>query len=75
MDIEDYRNFLDRLGYEGYSLINQTSDLLKEKKREEITPYQAVKNALKNTTTDKVYEASTMEKEEKDINKELGNDK
>ena len=33
IDLEDYKAFLNSLGYEGYSLINQSSDI---KKRDEL---------------------------------------
>lgn len=72
MGIDNYTDFIDRLGYEGYSLVNQTAGLLKAKKeqenlvdtgdRVEITPSAAAKNALaQGTTTEQVYQANCME--------------
>lgn len=71
MGIDNYRDFLDRLGYEGYSLINQTADLIKSitvEQKKEITPLQAVKSALKRTTRDKANEANRIETAERNLN-------
>lgn len=71
MGIDNYKAFLDRLGYEGYSLINQAA-LVQLKKEQEslsdirtttkITPSSAAKNALaQGTTTDQVSQAKYIE--------------
>lgn len=73
MGIDNYKDFLERLGYEGFSLINQTAALIKAKKKEEssaeieaqktITPSAATKNALKaGTTINKTNEARAIER-------------
>ncbi len=70
MGIENYTEFLQILGYEGFSLINQSADLLKlqEKKSDQlqtskITLSSVVKNALqKGTTTEQVQETKEIEK-------------
>lgn len=71
MGIDNYKAFLDRLGYEGYSLINQAALVLLKKEQEslngirtstKITPSSAAKNALaQGTTTDQVSQAKYFE--------------
>lgn len=68
MGSENYRAFLERLGYEGFSLINQASALENSKNKQEssnaekITPATAVKNALKQgTTIEQVVAANNVE--------------
>ena len=65
MGIDSYSAFLERLGYEGYSLINQTADLIKlnnNSEKAQITPSQALKNALKKTTITDINRIKTPEK-------------
>lgn len=65
MGIDNYRDFLERLGYEGFSLINQTAELVKSK---EITPSAIVKNALaQGTTKEQTLEAKSIEQLVKNI--------
>ncbi len=70
MGIDNYRDFIERMGYEGYSLINQAANLKDKQElfnataciQKEITPAVALKNALKQgTTKEQVIEASCME--------------
>ena len=69
MGIENYRAFLDRLGYEGYSLINQAKELINVK----ITPSSVTKNALqKGITAEQVNQANNIE--QKELNTERNND-
>lgn len=69
MGIENYRAFLDRLGYEGYSLINQAKELINVK----ITPSAVTKNALqKGITAEQVNQANNIE--QKELNTERNND-
>lgn len=67
MGIDNYTDFLRMLGYEGYSLINQTIQLAKSNTvegKKEITPSQVVKNALlKGVNRDKTNEAINQESE------------
>lgn len=66
MGIDNYTDFLDRLGYEGYSLINQAADLRRMQEQEysqgSITPSAVAKNALKQgITTEQVSKANSIE--------------
>ena len=71
MGIDNYKDFLNILGYEGYSLINQTADLAKSntiERKKEITPLQVLKNALlKGTSRDKTNEAVRQEFAERNL--------
>lgn len=71
MGIDNYRDFLERLGYEGYSLINQAAALKKQQELSntaacvELTPLAVVKHALtQGTTTEQVNKASSIEHSE-----------
>lgn len=71
MGPELYKDFLERLGYEGYSLINQTATLMNEKNQESslkvdkpktIMPKNALKNALsQGITTEQTNKANSIE--------------
>lgn len=61
MGIDNYGDFLDILGYEGYSLVNQAADLINSNEQGVITPSQAAKSALNGTTIDKTQEAAHVE--------------
>ena len=69
IDIDDYSSFLNRLGYEGFSLINQTADL---KKRQELL--YAVNDVRSSELNDITHETriialgNTLEKGEKTSN-------
>ncbi len=70
MGFDNYVDFLDRLTYEGYSLINQAADLAKlniNETKKEITPLEVIKSALKTATRDKVNEAINTEIAEKSL--------
>lgn len=71
MGIDNYKAFLERLGYEGYSLINQAAALKKQQELSntaacvELTPSAIVKHALtQGTTTEQVNKASSIEHSE-----------
>ncbi len=72
MGIDNYSEFINILGYEGYSLINQTANLAKlnaDEMKKEITPLQVLKSALlKGTSRDKTNEAISQEVAEKNLN-------
>jgi len=62
MGKENYKDMLERLGYEGFSLINQAANL---KQQQKITPLAATKNALiQGTTTEQVNKANYIEQQE-----------
>ena len=76
MGIDNYKAFLERLGYEGFSLVNQAATLANSKKEQnfsskegvqkEITPSSVVKNALvQGTTASQVYAANRIEQSER----------
>lgn len=78
MGIDNYSNFLERLGYEGYSLINQAATLINLKNKQEslgktkenkgITINTAVKNALiQGTTTEQVNKANSVEQSKPEV--------
>lgn len=71
MGIENYTEFLQILGYEGFSLINQSANLLKLQEKSDqlqtskITLSSVVKNALQQgTTTEQVQETKEIEQKE-----------
>lgn len=71
MGIDNYKAFLERLGYEGYSLINQAAALKQRQELSntaacvELTPSAVVKHALtQGTTTEQVNKASSIEHSE-----------
>lgn len=75
MGIDNYMAFLERLGYEGFSLVNQAATIANSKKEQisskegvqkEITLSSVVKNALlQGTTTFQVYKANRIEQSER----------
>ena len=74
MGIDNYRLFIERLGYEGFSLINQSADLIQTRKeqtietKEVITPSTVAKNALKQgVTAQQVSNANYIELLEQNI--------
>lgn len=71
MGIDNYRDFISILGYESYSLINETADLAKSnaiESKKEITPLQVLKSALlKGTTREKTNEAIRQESVERNL--------
>ena len=72
MGVENYGDFIEALGFEGYSLINQAEALIKEtvekkddkntEKETVITIKDVAKNALEKTNLEKAKEAESIEK-------------
>lgn len=81
IDIEHYRELVDLLGYEGYSLINQSADLLELQHQKEseksnetsnISINSVVKNALQQgTSLEQVNKAKGIEQQENKFEKEI----
>ena len=65
MGIDNYKDFIEILRYERYSLINKTNELAKSR---EISPSSAVKNALaQGTTTEQTLQAKNIEQLAKNL--------
>ena len=69
IDIKDYQDLLDSLGYEGYSLINQTAEI--KKKDELLSVIDDVKlsdvNLITEETKSTLLKSSDRGTEEKEV--------
>lgn len=82
MGFDNYVALRERIDDEGYPLINQAAELVNSKKQQdllempkEISPFQAIRSALKSATIDKVHEAIRIEVSERNPDQKQGETK